>query len=165
MLRALLDKFKCLSFLDLFLAKKSIVSILSLLLLIFCLQAQAFNIVGSWKLVSIQQENNTQILPSCYSPIGMLIYTASGYMSASINCMETQGSKTPSFSPKDMTFYSGKYVLNKNKITHVVQYASTNTYYGKLLERQIEIINDKEIILTVKTQGGGFVSLTWHKVD
>lgn len=126
----------------------------------------AFSLVGVWKLVSIEHKSDgNTILQDCKSPTGTIIYTPEGYMAANINCMKSKGSKEPSFEPKDMTFYSGTYLLKNHKVTHFVKNASDPTYYGKHLERKLEVINNNKIILKVINKKGGEVKLTWKKLS
>lgn len=133
---------------------------------VFSWDIYAFNLVGTWKLVSIeQQERNRKWQTDCYAPTGLLIYTSSGYMSAGINCMENAKHNTPSFNPKNLTFYMGKYLIKNNTITHSVQNSSNAKYYGKHLVREFKIVNANEIILIVKNTKDKLVRLKWSRIE
>lgn len=124
-----------------------------------------FNLVGVWSLVSIEKESSHgKWIPDCYSPTGLLIYTASGYMSAAINCMTSKTSNIPRFDSKNVTLYSGKYRVNRDEVIHFSENASDSIYYKKILERKIHVLNDNVIILTPNNPSGKNLRLTWKRI-
>lgn len=125
----------------------------------------AFEIAGTWKLISIERKDNNQWKPDCHSPTGLLIYTDSGYMAAGVNCMLAKKTAQPSFDEKDMTFYMGTYSLKQNSIIHHVINANSTAYYGKDLMRKIQIISDDKINLLVKNKRGQIIRLQWKRIS
>lgn len=123
----------------------------------------AFNIVGTWKLISIERKVDNQWKPDCYSPTGLLIYTSNGYMSASLNCM--LNNNQPSFLEKNLTFYAGTYTLKNNDIIHHVNNANSSTYFGKNLTRKVQIISDNKMNLLVQTNNGHLIRLKWLRTN
>lgn len=127
--------------------------------------ASTFNLIGTWKLLSTEeQDQNGTWQPQCHTPTGILIYAASGYMAVAVNCMRAENSKTPSFTPQDMTFYAGQYSLQQDKVIHFVQNSSDPAYYGKALVRKIKILDTNKIILIVNGTKH-LVQLTWQRIN
>lgn len=142
---------------------KKPVFLLICILSIAAINSYATNLIGTWKLVSVEKQiKNNRWESDCYSPTGFLIYTANGYMAAGINCMQNDTFK-PSFESKDMTFYMGKYTVNKNIVVHQVLNTSNKNLYGKILERKIEIINNNEIYLVLENKNT--IRLRWKKIN
>lgn len=127
--------------------------------------AYAFELVGTWKLISIERQNaNNQWVPDCHSPSGLLIYTSNGYMSAGVNCMKPNTNQ-PSFSKQDITFYMGTYSIKKDSVTHHVLNANSENMYGKNLLRKIQIIDNNNINLTLKNKNNNLLRLKWKKIS
>lgn len=123
--------------------------------------AYAFDLVGTWHLVSIERQNTKgQWENDCQAPTGMIIYTANGEMATGLNCMQAQ-SNNPSFAPADTAFYIGTYTRKNNLIYHHIQNASSPLYYQTTQTRELEIINDNEMYLRVKSNNGSWVRLKW----
>lgn len=133
-------------------------------LLLASTNLHAFNLIGTWKLVSIEKNVNNRWEPDCNSPNGLLIYTKNGYMAAGINCMLSANSNQPSFAEKDITFYMGTYSVKGDTVTHHPSNANSATYLGKDLLRKIQIISDKKINLVVKNKMGQSIRLEWEKI-
>ncbi len=137
-------------------------TLLYILILSICIPAYAFNLTGTWHLVSIERQNaSKQWINDCHEPSGMIIYTASGDMATGLNCMQTNG--TPSFAPQDTAFYIGTYTRQDNLIFHVVHNSSSPLYYGTTQTRELEIINPNEMYLRIKTKTGENVRLKWKR--
>ena len=146
---------------------KLMIRLLALCLFSFiCANVYAFDLVGTWKLISIEKQDKTNTWePDCHSPTGLLTYTASGYMAAGINCMKSTNSNEPSFNMQDMTFYIGKYTMNGNEVIHHVQNASDRNYYGKNLVRKLQVINKNQLVLIVKGKNENLVRLKWLRLS
>ncbi|MBS0358034.1 MAG: lipocalin-like domain-containing protein [Proteobacteria bacterium] len=150
--------------------KKNIFYLLHIIILIafiflFVENANAFTLVGTWKLNAIEKQNQNKSWESdCNSPTGLITYTSSGYVSVGLNCMKSKNSQEPSFTLEDTAFYVGKYSVNKNVVTHIIQNSSAFKFYGKTLERELQILNDNSMFLIVKRQDGGLVRLKWERV-
>ena len=136
-------------------------------LIFFCsFNCYAFDISGVWQLISIEQQNKEhQWEPQCSNPSGLLIYTPSNYMAAGINCMKATNAHEPSFIAQDTTFYMGKYTVENNKILHITKNASDKAYYQKALSRNIQIINNYMIVLSLNTKNGVAVRLRWQRIS
>lgn len=129
------------------------------------IHADAFTLVGTWKLLDIEHQTATgQWEPDCVAPQGLLTYTASGYMAVGINCMQNKTSHQPSYRPQDLTFYTGTYRLKGNHITHIVQNSSSPAFYGKHLERTLQCLNADEMVLNAIEPNGQKVKLQWRKI-
>lgn len=142
-------------------AKRIIFLLVASLFIITC-NSYAMNLVGTWKLLTIERQvKNGRWQLDCSSPTGFLIYAADGYMAAGINCMK-DNTFIPSFENKDMTFYIGKYTINKNIVIHQVLNTSNPNLYGENLERKIIAINNNEMYLVLETKN--LVRLKWERV-
>ena len=78
--------------------------------------------------------------------------------------MQSSNSKKPRFDNKDITFYSGKYYITGNTVTHHVLNANSSALYGKNLKRKIKIINNSKMSLIVKSKNNSLIRLNWKKV-
>ncbi len=137
--------------------------LLCLLILSFTYPAYAFNLVGTWQLVSIERQNaQGQWQPDCHKPTGMIIYTASGDMATGLNCIKIQHN-APSFDPADTAFYVGTYTRQDNLILHFVQNSSSPLYYGTTQARELEVINTNTMYLRIKSKTGEWVRLKWRR--
>lgn len=133
------------------------------ILMLFATSTYAFDIIGTWKLIAIERQNATGEWHSdCHQPTGMIIYTQSGDMAAGLNCMLTN-TEQPSFAPEDTAFYIGTYTRKNNLIYHHIQNASSPLYYGTTQIRELEIINNHEIYLCVKSKDGSMIRLRWQR--
>ena len=126
--------------------------------------AHAFDLVGTWQLLSIERLNTNGQWQNddCHAPKGMIIYTVSGDMAAGLNCMNAQDA-APGFAEHDAVFYVGTYTRQDNLILHHVQNSSSPIYYGTTQTRELEILNDHEMFLRVKSKTGEYVKLKWRK--
>ncbi|MFN7686060.1 MAG: lipocalin-like domain-containing protein [Oligoflexia bacterium] len=121
------------------------------------------SVVGTWRLISMERQNDVgQWKPRCHSPTGLITYTAQGFMAVGINCMQSEGSKEPSSDLQDMIFYTGKYTLDNEKITHHVMNSVGLDFFEKDLVRDIKFNPDGKISLSGKGKNGKMVRLLWE---
>jgi len=141
--------------------------LLGLCLLLFSLNLYAFNLVGVWKLMSLEKQNPQKTWgtdTNCFQPTGLIIYTASGYMSAGVNCMDPKSFNQPNFSPGDITFYMGKYIVKHNHVIHLSQNASNQDYYKKQATREFHVLSKNKFALIITNKDGSLERLTWQRV-
>lgn len=127
------------------------------------MSAHATSLVGTWRLSSFEITNPSKNTPICHSPTGLLTYTASGYVAVGFNCMKNINSSDPSFKLEDMTFYTGKYRVEGNKVIHLTENGSSPAYFKKKLERHIDLLTDKKLILSLN-QKGSHIIVKWDRV-
>jgi hypothetical protein len=140
---------------------------LSLGLLLISVNIYAFNLVGVWKLTAIDRQTSEKIWATdtnCFKPTGLIIYTASGYMSAGVNCMNPKSFNQPSFSPGNITFYMGKYIVKHHKVIHISENASNQDNYQKQEVREFHVLNKHKFMLIIKNKDDSLERLTWEKV-
>jgi len=124
----------------------------------------AFNLVGTWRLQAIEHQlGNKKWEPDCNSPTGLLIYTKEGYMAVGLNCMQEKNPKIASFKKQDITFYTGTYSLKNNIIFHHILNSSSPNLYGRTVKRNLQILNDNEIILLLENKDKNPVRIIWKK--
>jgi hypothetical protein len=123
-------------------------------------------IVGTWQLVQFERQNDQgQWEPRCFGPTGIITYTAAGYMAVGINCMKAEGSTEPTSDPDLVIFYTGKYELAKNSVTHHVQNSATRDFFGKDLVREFKFEGTDRIHLSGKGRSGKNVRLVWQRAN
>lgn len=122
------------------------------------------DLVGSWRLVSHEARQSDDSWKSWgKNPRGLLIYTAEGAMSVSLN-KDPEGDATkPEESFKAILFYSGRFELNpEGKVLHHVDYASDLRRVGQSLVRDAQLEGD---VLTLLAEGtGGLVRVRWQRL-
>lgn len=144
---------------------RSVLLIIYLFVFIFSTSAYSFTLVGTYKLVSVEsQNNNGKWVSDCPSPTGLLTYTSDGYMAVGLNCMKSENSKEPSMENQDMTFYTGKYIYKDNTIIHFVENSSNINLYKKELIRKVTVISNHQMMLLATTKSGEHIRLTWEKI-
>jgi len=134
-------------------------------------------LVGTWKLVSASSTTSTgerSETPYGPSPVGLLIYTEDGRVTALISC---GGRKPLSFGGgileeqaeafKTFLAYAGRYTLSGDKVTHHVEISSIQNYVGKDLVRGVKFQGDQIILVTPPTPVNGkiqTVELIWQRL-
>jgi hypothetical protein len=133
-------------------------------------------LVGTWKLVSALlstaggERNNAPFGPS---PMGFLMYTREGRMSAMIGysgrkalsvgdlSLAAVEEKAEAFS----TFfaYAGRYTLTEDKVIHHVEISSIQNWVNSDLVRLIKFQGDRIILVTPPTSTNGKIQ-TWELV-
>ncbi len=150
--------------------------------------------VGTWKLVEMKSVDKEQKISYPYgkNPVGQIIYTQEGYMSASImrsnrlnlglSMEEIQNGRKVSklelitnilkyikapfiYSQAAMNYisYSGKYEIRDNKVIHDVEVSLIPDMIGINLERNFELSED--ILVLSKLFAGNTFYLTWQRVS
>ena len=115
--------------------------------------------IGTWKLVSFEYRSGSQVTyPYGKDAVGYIMYNDEGYMSVAV-----MTSKRRRFASVDMiggtteekaaaadTYlsYCGRYKVNKDKVTHMVEVSSYPNWVGENLERFYKFEEDK---LTLST--------------
>lgn len=120
-------------------------------------------VVGTWKLQSfkiIDKSNNIHDWGK--NAHGILIYSADGYMSVSINS-DIDTSEASDNLDKHILFYAGTYEIENEKIIHNVMNASDPNRIGRKLIREVACDNNA-ITLTAHGDYGSAV-LKWEKIS
>ncbi|NEQ11709.1 MAG: lipocalin-like domain-containing protein [Moorea sp. SIO4E2] len=150
--------------------------------------------VGTWKLVEMKYVDKQQKISYPYgkNPVGHIIYTKEGYMSASImmsnrlnlglSMEEIQNGRNVSKlqlitnilkyikatfrffqAARNYISYSGKYEIRDNKVIHHVEVSLIPDLTGIDLERTFELSEDI-LVLTASSAGNTFC-ITWQRVS
>ncbi|NEO13878.1 MULTISPECIES: lipocalin-like domain-containing protein [unclassified Moorena] len=150
--------------------------------------------VGTWKLAELKSVDKEQKISYPYgkNPVGHIIYTKEGYMSASImmsnrlnlglSMEEIQNLRNVSklqlitnilkyikvtfryfMAARNYISYSGKYEIRDNKVIHHVEVSLIPDWTGIDLERNFELSEDI-LVLTASSVGNTFY-LTWQRVS
>lgn len=125
----------------------------------------AKEVIGSWKLKSFQIESPEGATRDWgQNTHGLLIYSATGQMSVSINkdvVWESESEHEDLFD--SILFYAGTYQVQGNVIRHQVTEASNPSRIGKDMIRYADL-SDKQITLTTPQESFGRAILIWEKV-
>ena len=122
-------------------------------------------LIGSWVLKSFVIEDPQQVMePWGDNARGLLIYTASGTMSVSIN---KEIEKSLDNKAEDIfdsiLFYAGTYEIHGQTICHTVDHASDPARIGKQLVR-FASFDRNQLILATPQESFGRAILTWQKI-
>lgn len=124
------------------------------------------NIVGTYKLESFEiEEISGHRRPWGKDVHGLLIYTADGHMSVSINkAIETKSDNDSKNIFDSILFYSGTYQVSEGTITHQVSQASNPQRIGKTLLRFASVDGDT-VTLSSPKESFGVAHLTWKRIS
>jgi len=125
---------------------------------------QSNDLVGSWRLVSHESQQADQTWKSWgNNPRGLLIYTAQGLMSVSLNKDPEGDASTIESAYNAILFYSGRFEINpENQVVHLVDFASDLRRVGKSLVRNAMLEGDT---LTLNAPGtAGMARVRWQKI-
>jgi len=139
------------------------------------------DLIGSWRLESYTNtvEGAGAALPLGINPIGLLIYTPDGYMSAQLMSLDRSSPDVGDWNSKsqsddveeseDFISYSGEYQFDEvtATVSHIPSVSFVTALIGHRLKRQVKLDGDR-LTLTVTTPqvGGNCVksSLCWLKL-
>ncbi|MBW4687579.1 MAG: lipocalin-like domain-containing protein [Komarekiella atlantica HA4396-MV6] len=153
------------------------------------------NLVGTWKLIDFKSIDSQKKIdyPFGKSPVGYIIYTQDGYMSASImtsdrlnlemSIAEMQKFRNIALEPRligdilkyikailryfqaarNYISYSGQYEIIDNRVIHHVEVSLVPDWTGTDLERTIEFSGD-QLVLISPPAGNVSFHLTWQRV-
>ncbi len=122
--------------------------------------AAASPVLGAWKLESFDvvipdKSRKPRFGPN---PVGYLIYTPSGRMSATLSGIhrpkfepiaETAGSKACAEQLTDFLAYAGTYEIRGNRVFHHLDVSVFTDLVGKTLEREFHLAGDTLTIRTI----------------
>ena len=117
--------------------------------------------LGAWKLKrwSAVLPDGTEALPYGASPTGLILYTADGYMSASIRGSDDARSAT---GKGRVLCYSGPYQIGDGFVTHRVMVASASSFIGK---DQVRYATFSQNTLTLRAEASdGRHTIVWEKL-
>lgn len=122
-------------------------------------------LVGSWRLERFEiKEPSGRIREWGRNPKGLLLYSADGFMSVSINREIENKAPDPAQNTLDsLLFYAGPYRVEGDTIFHDVTIASSPTRIGKTMMRQASIEGDT-LTLKAPTESFGAATLIWKKL-
>ncbi len=137
-------------------------------------------IIGSWRLNNFVLNNltiNKSILPYGKNPIGILIFSADGFMSVSImaeertdfeiESLQMSSSEEKISAIETYLTYAGKWRLEKDKIHVEVITSLLPNWKNKEHYRTFQLIDETLIFQTPKMKQGNFelmVELDWIKL-
>ena len=134
--------------------------------------------VGTWKLISFEMRSDDQVTyPLGKDPVGYLIYSGEGYMSAALmasnrrrfSSMDLMKATTEETVGASGTYvaYCGKYEVTQDKVTHLVEVSLFPNWVGEKQERFYKFEGDKLILSTPPMILGGQQQagyLIWKRV-
>jgi len=134
-------------------------------------------LVGRWKLVSASSTTSKGEpieTPYGLDPVGFLTYTADGRVTALISyggrkALSGSGGtlEEPAEAFKTFLAYGGTYTLSGDKVTHIIEISSIQTYVARDLVRRIQFHGDRITLTTPPTLVNGkvqTVELIWQRV-
>ncbi|MDQ1279421.1 MAG: hypothetical protein QG670_683 [Thermoproteota archaeon] len=115
--------------------------------------------IGTWKLVSVEYQSDNEVTyPYGKDAIGYIMYSNDGYMSVSIMTsnrrrimsMDMIGASTEEKVAAADTYFSycGRYKVDEDKVTHLVEVSFYPNWVGEKLERFYKFEEDKLILST-----------------
>ncbi len=128
----------------------------------------ALPVVGTWELESfIRIKDDGKEVPWCKNPIGLLTYTADGFMSAAINCAKDTPPDAPSQAYGNRLLYAGTYwIEGLTTVVHLVKNSSDLAIIGKKMPRTIKSISNKELTLEGNAaNGNGSFRIVWRRAQ
>ena len=122
-------------------------------------------VAGTWRLDSFEIESKEGVRsPWGSNAHGLLIYSASGHMSVSINKDVVKESSNELEDLFDsILFYAGTYQVEGNLIRHQVTQASNPSRIGREMLRYAEFNGDL-ITLTTPQESFGRAILVWRRI-
>jgi Lipocalin-like domain len=115
-------------------------------------------LAGTWKLVSVSSttpKGERSETPYGANPTGLLTYTTDGRVTALISydgrkLLSSGGGTLEEQAEAFKTFfgYAGRYTLNGDKVTHVVEISSIQNYVDKDLVRSVKFEGHRIILVT-----------------
>jgi hypothetical protein len=133
-------------------------------------------VVGAWKLESFVIDASSQSAKPRFGldPVGYLIYTASGRMSATLMAThraKLDAPKGASSTPEELTqslanflSYAGTYEIRGNHVFHHVQVSVFTNLVGTTLEREFSLSGDTLTIRTLPPEIWGTSNrLVWRR--
>jgi hypothetical protein len=138
-------------------------------------------LLGTWRLVSASSTDvaGAQIEPPYgTNPVGFLIYTDDGRVSALISFSGRKtlnlGAKGPALVEeqaeafKTFLAYAGRYRLSGDKVIHSIEISSIQNYVNKELVRSVKFQGNQIVLLTPPTMVNGkiqTIELVWERVE
>ncbi|MBV8363426.1 MAG: lipocalin-like domain-containing protein [Candidatus Eremiobacteraeota bacterium] len=143
----------------------------------FALPARAAqpSVIGAWTLESFDQLENGVMKPRFGPhPVGYLIYTASGRVSATLSAAHRPKLIAPDASTstveeradalRNFLAYAGRYEVRGNRVFHKVETCIWTNLVGTTLERAFEISGDTLTIRTLPPEiWGNANTLVWRR--
>lgn len=120
---------------------------------------------GTWTLEAFEIEDTSKkVAPWGQGTHGLLIYSATGHVSVSINkAVESQSENELEDLFDSILFYSGTYQVDGNTIRHQVTNASNPARIGKEMIRYATLEGDLLTLVTPQESFGRAI-LKWKKV-
>ena len=129
-------------------------------------EAVVDRVVGTWRLETFEIEDLAgQKRPWGRNTHGLLIYSSTGHMSASINReIENRSENWHQNLFDSILFYSGTFSVEGDTITHSVTEASNPERIGKQMIRHATLVGDLLQLRSPKEKFGT-AHLTWRRVS
>ena len=137
----------------------------------------AENIVGTWKLVSVERgaDDGTFSQPSDETPVGRLTYTNDGYMQAILmpgnraafdSCDLYGTSEERQRGAEHLVAYAGRYELCGDTVFHYPDASYFPNWVGQELSRSVDLNGDRMTLTTKLEKAGGrdsAANLVWQR--
>jgi hypothetical protein len=133
-------------------------------------------VVGAWKLESFVIDSSTESEKPRFglNPVGYLIYTASGRMSATLMAAHRERLDSPkgaTSTPDELTqslgnflSYAGRYEIRGNRVFHHIEVSVFTNLVGTTLEREFTLNGDTLTIRTLPPEIWGTSNrLVWRR--
>lgn len=125
------------------------------------------NLVGTWALerFTLALPDGSEIEPLGTAPVGRLVYTASGFMSAHL--MRGGGK-----APVAMLGYCGTWRVEGDRVLHAVEISSRPGMTGTTQVRPMAFVGDRLVLTSERARAGagedaatGVGTLRWRRLD
>ena len=130
------------------------------------------DIIGAWNLVDTFRENpdGTRTQHQGADPMGIIMYTADGHMSAITRwgTREFPGTSDATDADKARMFdtylnYAGRWSLNGNIVTHHIAHALNENFVGDDRTREIEHQGDRMVLKGKGGDGASTATIVWER--
>lgn len=128
------------------------------------------DVVGSWKLVEyvVTDITGTVSRPLGERPLGLLLYSADGWMAVQMTSRGHRGAAGPARQQPTVVAYSGRYVLRGGKVLHRPVVSTVPAWVGTVLERDARLEGRRLILETPARRSGAKTiraRLTWTRIE
>ena len=128
------------------------------------------DIIGAWNLVDTVRENpdGTTTQHQGADPMGIIMYTADGHMSAITRAGSRPFPATPDAADKARMFdsylsYAGRWSLDGNTVTHHIEHALNENLVGKDRKRVIDHQGDRMVLQGKGGDGTSTATIIWER--
>lgn len=133
-------------------------------------KGEGAELVGSWKLMDyvVTDITGTVSRPLGPRPLGLLIYSADGYMAVQMTSRGPDRPGAPARRQPSLVAYSGRWLRRGGRIFHRPLVSTVPAWVGTTLERELRLEGRRLILETPARRAGARTiraRLTWVRIE